>query len=129
MRPWARSHLSYANVISTLALFLALGGTTYAATGGNFILGQSNTAGTPTKLASPTTGTSGVLRVVNKSATAAGRGIVASGALGGYGLWASGGKRSLGTAAIDADLERAPGGAVLDPALEVFDRDRWAVAV
>jgi hypothetical protein len=29
--PWIRSHLSFANVISMIALFVALGGTTYAA--------------------------------------------------------------------------------------------------
>jgi hypothetical protein len=46
-----RQHLTYANVISTLALFLVLaGGTTLAATGGNFILGQPNTAGQQTSL-------------------------------------------------------------------------------
>ena len=48
MRHWIGSHLTFANVVSLIALFVALGGTTYAATGGNFILGQSNGAGTPT---------------------------------------------------------------------------------
>jgi len=36
--------LSYANVASTLALFLALGGTAYAANGGSFLLGRNNAA-------------------------------------------------------------------------------------
>ena len=44
MRQWIRRHLTFANVVS-LALFVALGGTTYAATGGNFILGKPNAAG------------------------------------------------------------------------------------
>jgi hypothetical protein len=49
-----RQHLTYANVMATIAVFIVLGGTTYAATGGNFILGQPNTAGQQTSLtASP----------------------------------------------------------------------------
>jgi hypothetical protein len=43
---------SPALVISLLALFVALGGAGMAATGGNFILGQSNTAGSKTSLSS-----------------------------------------------------------------------------
>lgn len=56
MRQKLRSHLSYANVMATAAVFIALGGTTYAATGGNFILGQSNSASSTTALSSGTTG-------------------------------------------------------------------------
>ena len=56
MRQWLRSHLSFANVCSLAALFVALGGTTYAATGGNFILGQSNSADATTDLSSPFVG-------------------------------------------------------------------------
>jgi hypothetical protein len=41
---------SPAMVVATLALFVALAGTGVAATGGNFILGQSNTAGAKTSL-------------------------------------------------------------------------------
>jgi hypothetical protein len=41
---------SHATVVAYLALFVALGGTTYAATGGNFILGQSNSASSTTSL-------------------------------------------------------------------------------
>jgi hypothetical protein len=45
-----RPRLTFANTVSVIALFVALGGTTYAATGGNFILGQSNTASSKTSL-------------------------------------------------------------------------------
>ena len=75
MRSWLRSHLTYANVISTLALVLVLGGgTTLAATGGNFILGKSNSAGAPTRLSSSTTDPAGVLKVTS-TATSGGRAI------------------------------------------------------
>jgi hypothetical protein len=74
MRERLRSHLSFANVCSLAALFVALGGTTYAATGDNFILGQSNTAGTPTQLTSPTTNSAGALKVTS-TATSGGRAI------------------------------------------------------
>jgi hypothetical protein len=69
MRHWIRSHLTYANVVATLSLFLVLGGTTLAATGGNFILGQPNGAGAPTSLTSPTTNTAGTLKVANTAAS------------------------------------------------------------
>jgi hypothetical protein len=100
MRQWIRSHLSFANVVSLTALSIALGGTTYAATGGNFILGQSNTAAAPTQLSSPTTNANGALKVTNTSTTNPGRGITAAGGAGGYGVYASGGNRSKGTAAV-----------------------------
>jgi hypothetical protein len=59
------------NVVGYIALFVALGGTTYAATGGNFILGQSNSASSTTSLSAGTTGP--VLRATNTSTgTAAG---------------------------------------------------------
>jgi hypothetical protein len=74
MRQKLRSHLTYANVISTLALFLILGGTSYAVTGGNFILGQSNGAGTPTLLTSGTANDAGTLKVTN-TASSGGRAI------------------------------------------------------
>jgi hypothetical protein len=66
----ARLSLSYANVMATVAVFIALGGTTYAATGGNFILGQSNSASSSTQLSSGASGSS--LKVTN---TGSGRGI------------------------------------------------------
>jgi hypothetical protein len=64
-----RSHLTFANVTSLIALFAALGGTTYAATGGNFILGNPNSASSTTSLSAPTAGKA--LQVTNTS-TAAG---------------------------------------------------------
>jgi hypothetical protein len=44
------------NLVGYIALFVALGGTTYAATGGNFILGQANSAGATTSLSAPIAG-------------------------------------------------------------------------
>jgi hypothetical protein len=88
---------SHSTVVAYLALFVALGGTTYAATGGNFILGQSNTAGAPTQLSSGTTNTAGAFKVTN---TSTGRAITATGTSGGYGVWASGGQVSRNTAAV-----------------------------
>ena len=61
-----RSHLSYANVMATIAVFIAIGGTTYAATGGNFILGQANSAGNTTSLSAPLAGKK-ALQVTNAS--------------------------------------------------------------
>ncbi len=50
----SRFRPSHGTVVAYLALFVALGGTTYAATGGNFILGKPNTANSQTSLtASP----------------------------------------------------------------------------
>jgi hypothetical protein len=95
-----RHHLTYANVMATIAVFMVLGGTTYAATGGNFILGQSNSAGTTTQLTSATTNSAGALRVANTNTATAGRGITAQGGAGGFGLWASGGNVSKNTAAV-----------------------------
>jgi hypothetical protein len=95
-----RDHLTYANVMATIAVFVALGGTTYAATGGNFILGQPNSAGVPTQLSSPTTNAAGALKVTNTNTTTGGRGITAVGGAGGFGLWASGGNVSKNTAAV-----------------------------
>lgn len=49
---WIIRRLSYANVAATLALFIALGGTAYAANGGSFLLGRNNAASLPTILTS-----------------------------------------------------------------------------
>jgi hypothetical protein len=49
----SRFRPNHATVVAYLALFIALGGTTYAATGGNFILGQSNSASSKTSLSAP----------------------------------------------------------------------------
>jgi hypothetical protein len=65
---------SPAMAVALVALFVALGGTSYAATGGNFILGQPNGAGTPTQLTSGTANDAGTLKVTN-TATSGGRAI------------------------------------------------------
>jgi hypothetical protein len=101
---------SPAMVVALIALFVALGGTTYAATGGNFILGQPNTAGAPTQLSSATTNSAGAFKVTNTNTTTGGRGITAVGGAGGFGLWASGGNVSKNTAAVHG--QSTPGNAV-----------------
>jgi len=58
-------------VVALLALFVALAGTTWAATGGNFVLGQPNTAKTPSSLSAPVAG-SKALQLTNTDTTAAG---------------------------------------------------------
>jgi hypothetical protein len=66
-----RKHLkqpSPAMGVALIALFIALGGTTYAATGGNFILGSANTATSQTALAAPIANKT--LQVTNTSTTA-----------------------------------------------------------
>lgn len=68
MRQMLRARLSFANVVSMLALFIAIGGTTYAATGGNFILGQPNSASSTTSLSAPVAGKA--LQVSNMNPTA-----------------------------------------------------------
>jgi hypothetical protein len=83
MHQWLRSHLSFANVISLVALFVAFGGTTYAATGGNFILGKQNSASTATQLSS---GAGNALKVTNTTAHG--------------GVWASGGSAANNAAAV-----------------------------
>jgi hypothetical protein len=74
MRQWIRSHLTYANVMVTILAFIVLGGSAIAATGGNFILGQTNGAGTPTRLTSGTADAAGTLKVAN-TASSGGRAI------------------------------------------------------
>jgi hypothetical protein len=64
--------LSPSMAVALLALFIALGGTTYAATGGNFILGQANTATTQTSLSSNNTGAP-TLNLVNTAGRPAAR--------------------------------------------------------
>jgi hypothetical protein len=56
----------HATVVAYAALFVAMGGTAVAATGGNFILGHSNTAGSTSILKN--TGTGPALKVVNGQA-------------------------------------------------------------
>jgi hypothetical protein len=67
VRQRLRSHLTFANVVSLAALFIALGGTAYAATGGNFILGQSNSASSTTSLTRTGANTGKGLQVTNAS--------------------------------------------------------------
>ena len=45
--------MTYANVMVTILAFIVLGGMGYAATGGNFILGQSNSASSKSTLSAP----------------------------------------------------------------------------
>jgi hypothetical protein len=73
------SHLRR-NAVGYIALFVALGGTSYAATGGNFILGKPNSAGSTTSLSAPVAGKA--LQVTNTSTGAGATGLglsVASG--------------------------------------------------
>jgi hypothetical protein len=49
----SRFRPSPAMIVACIALLVALGGTTYAATGGNFILGKSNTASSKSTLSAP----------------------------------------------------------------------------
>src|SRR5439155_12704097 len=53
MKPWLSKRPSAATVISLIALFVALGGTTYAANGQSWILGHSNSADAATRLSAP----------------------------------------------------------------------------
>lgn len=62
---WIRSHLTYANVMVTILAFIVLGGMSYAATGGNFVLGKSNTATSASSLSAPIAGKA--LQVTNTS--------------------------------------------------------------
>ena len=59
---WIIRRLSYANVAATLALFVALGGTAYAANGGALLLGRSNAASVPTILTNTGAGAALALR-------------------------------------------------------------------
>ncbi len=80
MRQRLGSQLTYANVMATIAVFMAIGGTTYAATGGNFILGNPNSATSTTALSAPIAAKA--LQVTNTSTGAGATGLglsVASG--------------------------------------------------
>src|SRR5215208_1437182 len=67
-------------VISMLALTVALGGAGYSATGGNFILGQANSASTQTKLVAPFAGPAFRVDNLNTGASASGLRIVTNAA-------------------------------------------------
>jgi hypothetical protein len=60
-RWWRLSGISHATVVAYLALFMAMGGTAAAATGGTFVLGKRNDASTVSTLSS-STGTPLLLR-------------------------------------------------------------------
>lgn len=60
-------------VMGALALFISLGGTTYAATGGNFLLGKSNSATSQTALSAPIANKA--LQVTNTSTASGAAGI------------------------------------------------------
>jgi hypothetical protein len=63
---------TYANVVSTLALLIALSGGAYAATGGSLILGRGNSA-------SSLTGVNGIVILVYGSKSGSGTVSVAGG--------------------------------------------------
>jgi hypothetical protein len=67
MRQWIRSRLSYANVMVTILAFIVLGGVSYAATGGNFLLGKANTASTQTSLTASPSFAGKALQLTNTS--------------------------------------------------------------
>jgi hypothetical protein len=129
MRQWLRSHLTYANVMVTILGFIVLGGSAFAATGGTFILGQPNSAGTPTQLSSATTNAAGAFKVANTNTTTTGRGITAQGGAGGFGLWASGGNVAKNTAAIHGQSgagNAVEGFSTANPASGVYGQDNNA---
>src|SRR4051812_4977470 len=61
--------ISPSMAVALLALFVALGGVGYSATGGNFVLGQANTATSQSSLSSATPGKTLVLTNTDPSAT------------------------------------------------------------
>src|SRR6476646_5741678 len=72
-----RPHISPALVISLVALFVSLSGTAWAATGGNFILGQGNGATTQTGLTGDLAGRALQLTNTNTGAGATPLGLTA----------------------------------------------------
>jgi hypothetical protein len=79
MKRLAKHRPSPAMGVALVALFVALGGTAYAATGGTFILGQANTATSQTSLtagvAGTTTGPRSVLSLRNTSTASGAEGL------------------------------------------------------
>jgi hypothetical protein len=103
---------SHGTLVAYVALFIALGGTTYAATGGNFILGKSNSASTATQLSS-----------------GAGNALKVSDTNGGTGVYASGGSRSKATAAVHGQSgagNGVEGYSTANPSSGVFGQDNGA---
>jgi len=68
MRKGSIRRPSPAMAVALLALFVALGGVGYSATGGNFILGQTNTASSTSTLSAPVAGRA--LQLTNTDASA-----------------------------------------------------------
>jgi hypothetical protein len=62
-----RRRLAPGTVMGALALFISLSGAAYAATGGNFILGQPNTATSSTQLSASGATTNNALKVTNSN--------------------------------------------------------------
>jgi len=61
--------------MGAVALFISLSGVAYAATGGNFILGQSNTASSSTQLSASGASTNSALKVTNTNTAAGATGL------------------------------------------------------
>lgn len=68
--------ISSAHTIALLALFISLGGAGYSATGGNFILGRTNTASTVTALVTPLNGRALQINNTSTAANATALGLV-----------------------------------------------------
>jgi FlaG/FlaF family flagellin (archaellin) len=94
MKRWLAKRPSAATVISLIALFVALGGTTYAATGQSWILGQSNSANAQTRLSAPIAARA--LQIIN---TGTGTGA------GGIGISVAAGKPPI---VVNVDAGKAP---------------------
>ena len=75
MRKLLRHRPSLGTLLGATALFVALGGTTYAATGGAFILGQANGATRQTRLSAPVNNPAFKVKNPSAGAKAAGIGI------------------------------------------------------
>src|SRR6185503_17846386 len=80
MNRFIRRCLSPSLVVSITAMIISLGGAGYSATGGTFILGQSNTASTQTRLVTPLSGAAFRIDNTSTAASATGMAIVTNGA-------------------------------------------------
>lgn len=73
MNRLVRRYPSPSLIVSITALVVALGGASYSATGGNFILGRANSATSQTRLVTPLNGPA--FRIDNTSAAASATGV------------------------------------------------------
>src|SRR3954454_9990635 len=71
----ARRRPAPGTVMGAVALFISLSGVAYAATGGNFILGQSNTASSSTQLSASGASTNSALKITNTNTAAGATGL------------------------------------------------------